>query len=61
MRRLLLLAALAGCTSATEPHRIVVTCHERVVQTPQGAWHTGLEDCTWLDPVTGQGGAGRHP
>lgn len=57
----MLCLALVGCADTTAPHRIVVACSERVVQTPQGAWHTGVEDCTWLDPMTGQGGAGRHP
>ena len=61
MTRLVVLLLIVGCADTTAPHRIVVTCHERVIQTPQGAWHTGVEDCEWLDPVTGQGGAGRHP
>lgn len=57
----MLCLALVGCADAIAPRQIIVTCHERVIQTSQGPWHTGVEDCEWLDPVTGQGGAGRHP
>lgn len=51
---LLAIGFVAASTSCTDPTRPIVTCHERVIQTPQGPWSVG-QACEATDPVTGHG------
>lgn len=63
---LLLVSALAACTIPTEPHYLT-HCEQKTMPILGARGDTtfvavpGDSVCTWLDPVTGQGGAGRHP